>query len=87
VEGYQFKMLMIEPQPSRAKELQAMNRPRIKEAVGILTGHTTLMAHMFKLELTRQDSRLCGDKKVVCILCVIVQHWSAKDTQPWVIMF
>jgi hypothetical protein len=31
----QSKMLMSEPKPSRAKELQAMNRPQIKGAVGL----------------------------------------------------
>jgi len=43
----QSKMLRREPQPSTAKELQAMNRPKIKGAVGPLTGHTTLRAHTY----------------------------------------
>jgi hypothetical protein len=55
----QSKMLMSEPQPSRAKELQALIRPKIKGTAGLLTGHTTLRAHMFKLGLTQQqDCRL-----------------------------
>jgi hypothetical protein len=64
-------MLMSEPQPSRAKELQAVYRPKIKEAMGLLTGHTTLRAHVFKLRLTQQqDCQRCREKKgsmhIVC---------------------
>jgi hypothetical protein len=54
--GYRrSKMLMSEPHPNRAKELQAMIRPEIKGTVGLLIGHTTLRAHMFKLRLTQQQ--------------------------------
>ena len=82
--GYhQSKMLMSEPQPSRAKELQAMTRPNMKGAVGLLTGHTTLRAHVLKLGLAQQQD--CRLSKVVCISYVIVQHWHAKDTERWVI--
>jgi hypothetical protein len=48
----QSKMLMSEPQSSRAKELQTIIRLKIKQTVRLLTGHTTLRAHMFKLGLT-----------------------------------
>jgi hypothetical protein len=55
---------MSESLPSRTKELQAMSRQEFKVSVGLLTGHTTLRAHMFKLGLTKQqDYRLCGDGK------------------------
>jgi hypothetical protein len=46
---------MREPQPSRAKEIQVMIRPKIKGTVRLLKGHTTLEAHMFKLGLTQQQ--------------------------------
>ena len=57
--------------------------------IQILTDHTTIRSHMFKLRLThRQDCQRCGDeKKIVYILYVTVKHWHAKDTEPWVIMF
>jgi hypothetical protein len=53
-------------------ELQAMNRSRLRAAVGLLTGHTNLRAHLYKLVHTeRQECRLCGYEKedsvhVVC---------------------
>ena len=60
----QSKTLVSEPMASRTKYLQAMSRSKLKVAVGLLTGHTTLRAQMFKLGLTqRQDCRLCGDEK------------------------
>jgi hypothetical protein len=46
---------MSESLPSRTKELQAMSRQKLKVAVGLLTAHTILRAHMFKLELTKQQ--------------------------------
>jgi len=76
----QSKMLRREYQLSRAKELQAMNRPKIKGTVGLLTGHTTLRAHMFELELTQHR----GQKGKVHFVC----HCAAlacKGTEPWVI--
>jgi hypothetical protein len=46
------------------KELRAMSGQELEVAVGLLTGHTTLTAHTFKLGLThRQDCRLCGEKR------------------------
>jgi hypothetical protein len=41
----QSKMLMRYPLPSRANELLEMRRLRLRAAVGLLTGHTTLRAH------------------------------------------
>jgi hypothetical protein len=59
--------------------------------VGLLTGHTTLTAHMFNLGSTQ---RLFADyaerkKKVryLLVFYVIALHWHAKDTELWVICF
>jgi len=49
-----------------------MSTEKLKVAVGLLTGHTTLRAQMFKPGFAlQQDYRLCGDKKEdsVCIVC------------------
>jgi hypothetical protein len=35
---------MSEPLPSKTKELQALSRQKLKVAVGLLIGHTTLRA-------------------------------------------
>jgi len=60
----QSQTLMSESLARRTKYLQAMSRLKLKVAVDLLTGHTTLRAHMFNLGLTqRQDCRLCGDEK------------------------
>jgi hypothetical protein len=63
--GYrQSKVLMRYPLPSRASELLAMNRSRLRIAVGLLTGHTSLRAHLYKLRHTEgQECRLCGCEK------------------------
>jgi hypothetical protein len=63
--GYQqSKVLMRYPLPSRANELLAMNKLRLRAAVGLLTGHTSLRAHLHKLGYTeRQECRLCGYDK------------------------
>ena len=83
----QSETQMSEPVSSRTKGPQAISRQKLQVAVGLLTGHTTLRFHMFKLELTqRQDCLLCGDeKKTVYILYVTLRHWHAKDTEPWVV--
>jgi len=39
---------MSEPLSSRTKEVQAMSTEKLRVAVGLLTGHTTLRAHIFK---------------------------------------
>jgi len=84
---YQSNMLMSEPPQRRAKELQAMLRLQLKVAVGLLTGHTTLRAHMFRhgLHNGRTANYAYMEKKMVCIL--YVWHWHAKDTEPRVVMF
>jgi predicted Zn-ribbon and HTH transcriptional regulator len=63
--GYrQSKVLMSYLLPSRASELLAMNRSRLRAAVGLLTGHTKLRAHLHKLGYTEgQECRLCGYEK------------------------
>jgi hypothetical protein len=44
--------------------LLAMNRLTLRAAVGLLTGHTSLRAHFYKLGHTkRQECRLCGYDK------------------------
>jgi len=55
--------------------------------VGLLTGHTTLRAHMFRLGLTQwKDCLLCiHGKNIMCVL--YVWHWHAKNTEPRVVMF
>jgi hypothetical protein len=41
-----------------------MSREKIKVAVGLLTGHATLTAHMFQLGCTqRHNCRQCGDEE------------------------
>jgi hypothetical protein len=62
---------MYEPLPSRTNRLQAMSRQKLTVAVGLLAGHTTLSAHMFKLGLIqKQDCCLWGDKKRYCTYCM-----------------
>jgi predicted Zn-ribbon and HTH transcriptional regulator len=62
--GRQFNTLLRYPLPSRANELLAMGRLRLMAAVGLLTGHTTLRAHLYTLEhAERQECRLCGYEK------------------------
>ena len=82
----QSETLMSGPLPSRTKEPQAMSRRKLKVAVGLLTGHTTLRSRMFKFGLTqRQDCRLCWDEKTAYIAYVIVRLWHARDTEPLVL--
>jgi hypothetical protein len=45
----QSKTLMRKPLSSRAIELLAMSKLRLRAAVGLLTGHATLRAHLYKL--------------------------------------
>jgi hypothetical protein len=45
----QSKMLMSYPVHGGANELLAMSKLRLSVAVGLLTGHTTLRAHLCKL--------------------------------------
>ena len=64
-----------------------MSTEKLKVALGLLIGHTTLRAHIFKPWFTlQQDYQLCGDKKkIVYVLYVIAWHWHAKDTESWVV--
>jgi hypothetical protein len=60
----QSKVLMRYSLPTRANELLAMSRLRLKAAVGLLTGHTSLRGHLHKLGHTkRQECQLCGHGK------------------------
>jgi hypothetical protein len=68
----QSKMQMKYPLAGRANELLAMSKLRLRAAVGLLTGHTTLRAHLYILGHTEwQECRLCGYDKEdsVHILC------------------
>ena len=52
------------PLTSRANELLAMSKLRLRAAVGLLTGNTMLRAHLYKLGQTeRQECRLCAHDK------------------------
>jgi hypothetical protein len=74
----QSNVLMRYPLPSRANELLAMSKLRLRAAVG-LTGHASLRAHLHKLGHTeRQECRLCGYEKqdsvhIVCD-CLVLQR-------------
>ena len=62
---HQSKTLMSELLSSKTRELQAMSRQHLKVAVGLLTGHTTLTALLFKLRLTqRQDCQPVWELKI-----------------------
>ena len=68
----QSKVLMRYPLPSKANELLTMNKLRLRAAVGLLTGHTSLRAHLHELGHTeRQECRLCGyeNEDSVHIVC------------------
>ena len=71
---HQSKTLMSDSLPNSTKLFLAMIGPKLKAAVGLQTGQTTLRAHtrMFKRRLIWwQDCWLCGDEKKgdVCIVC------------------
>ena len=88
----QSRMVMRCPLPSRANELLAMNRLRLRAAVGLLTGHTSLRAHLYKLGHTeRQECRLCGYEKedsvhIVCdcpvLACKRYRIWGSMFLKP-----
>jgi predicted Zn-ribbon and HTH transcriptional regulator len=91
--GYrQSKVLMRYPLPSRASELLAMNKLRLRAAVGLLTGHASLRAHLHKLGYTeRQECRLCGYEKedsvhIVCdcpvLACKRYRIWGCLFLKP-----
>jgi hypothetical protein len=70
----QSKVLMRYSLPSRASELLAMNKLRLRVAVGLLTGHTSLRAHLHKLGHAEGQECDCVDmkRKTVYTLCVTV---------------
>ena len=72
----QSKTLMRYLLFSRGNELLVVSTLRLRAAVGLLTGHTTLTAHMYKLGLRqRQDCRLCDDDtEDSYTLCVTVRY-------------
>ncbi|TGZ54616.1 Uncharacterized protein DBV15_12567 [Temnothorax longispinosus] len=51
--------------PGRAKELLALNKQKLRVAVGLFTSHSALLrAHLFNLGFAKQkECRLCGDEK------------------------
>jgi hypothetical protein len=83
---------MRHPLYSRANELLAISKKRLRAAVGLSTGHTTLRAYMYKLGHTeRQECRLCGyDKEesvyIVChcpdLACKRYRMWSSMFLKP-----
>jgi hypothetical protein len=85
----QSKTLMNYPLLSRANEHLVTSRLKLRAAVGLLTGHTSLRAHLYKLGHTkRQECRLCGYGKehsvnTVCdcpvLACKIYRTWAIKD--------
>jgi hypothetical protein len=68
--------MMRYPLPSRANKLIAMSKFRLRAVIGLLTGHTRLRAHLYKLGHTqRQERQLCGYDKddsvhIVCLSCL-----------------
>jgi hypothetical protein len=49
------------PLPSRASELLALNKVRLRAAAELLTGHTSLTALLHKVgHKERQECQLCG---------------------------
>ena len=67
------------PLPSRANELLVMRRLRPRAAVGLLTGHTTLRAHM---HTDRQEDSV----HIVCdcpvLACKRYRIWGSMFLKP-----
>jgi hypothetical protein len=91
--GYrQSKVLMRYPLPSKDNELLAMNKLRLRAAVGLLAGHTSLRAHLYKLgHSERRECRLCGHDKedsvhIVCdcpvLACKRYRIWGCVFLKP-----
>jgi hypothetical protein len=69
-----------------------MSRLRLRAAVGLLTGNTTLTAHLYKLGHTeQQECRLCGHDKedsvhMVCecpvLACKRYRIWGCRFLKP-----
>jgi hypothetical protein len=51
----QSKILMRYPLSSRANEFLGVSKLRLWAAVGLLTGHTSLRAHLYKLGHTERQ--------------------------------
>ena len=64
----QSKVLMSYPLTSRANGLLAMSRLRLRAAVGLLTGHTTLKSS-FPRARTRRRARMVMIKRTVYTWC------------------
>jgi hypothetical protein len=85
-------MLMRYPLSSRANEFLAMSKLRLRAAVGLLTGHTTLRAHLYKTGQTEwQECQLCGYNKedsvhILChcpvLVCKIYRIWGSMLLKP-----
>jgi hypothetical protein len=57
-------MMMRYPLPDTANELLAKSKLKLRAAVGLLTGHTSLRAHLYKRGHAKwQECRLCGYDK------------------------
>jgi hypothetical protein len=69
-----------------------MSKLRFRAAVGLLTGHTTVRAHLYKTGHTeRQECRLCGYNKedtvhIVCqypvLTCKRYRVWGSMFLKP-----
>jgi hypothetical protein len=80
------------PLSTRANELPAVSKLRLRSTVGLLTGYTTLRTHLYKTDHTeRQECQLCGyDKEhsvhVVCVCpvlaCKIHRIWGCMSLEP-----
>ena len=67
-------MLLRYPLPSRAKELLAVGKLRLRAAVWLLTGHTSLRTHLYKLGLENGKNAGCVDviKRIVYTVYVTI---------------
>jgi hypothetical protein len=80
------------PVPGRANELLTVSIFRLKAIVGLLTGHTTLRDHFYKLGHTeQQECQLCQyDKEdsvhIVChcpiLACKRYRIWGSMFLRP-----
>jgi hypothetical protein len=77
------------PQSNRANELLAMSRLMLSAAVGLLTGHRALRAHLYKFgHAESQECRLCGHDKedsvhILCDYAVL----ACKRNRIWTVYF
>ena len=89
----QARTLMKDSRPGRAKELLALSKQKLRMALGLLTGHSSLLrAHLFSLGLAEQKAcRLCGDEKednvhIICqcpaFICKRYKTWGSMFLTP-----